>query len=290
LIWVDYFHGIIYSDVWHETPELCYVSLPIEPHSCRSNNRGGSLYRSVCATDGGNTVRFVEVFRRCCCGCPGQTACAASRNAFTIATWALRMDDMTTWDKVGVVDCEELWSLPGYHGVIPRIKPQYPIVSLDDPDVLYFMVCKNIYHTGVEGDLGTWMIEFDTRHMELRSVYYNDSNDSRFIFSLHLMASTISQYFDPSFHTHTPARQKYTDLEAPVNPSKLTLPRVLASPEEMLATLQEIPDLEGDDMLKAYAVLAWDESQLTFRSLLSFPMHMRKDYCLLIGKLSCFDE
>jgi hypothetical protein len=163
-------------------------------------------------------------------------------------------------------------------------------VSLDDPDVLYFMVSKNIYHTGVEGDLGTWMIEFDTRHMELCSVYYNDSNDSRFIFSLHFMASTISQYFDPSFRTHTPAKQKYTDLEAPVNPSKLTLPRVLASPEEMLATLQDIPDLDSDDMLKAYAVLAWDESQLKFRSLLSFPMHMWKDYCLLIGKVSCFDE
>jgi hypothetical protein len=68
------------------------------------------------------------------------------------------------------------------------------------------------------------------------------------------------------------------------------LPRVVASPEEMLATLREIPDLARDDILKAYGVLAWDKSQHKFRSLLARPMHMRKDYCCLIGKLSCFDE
>jgi hypothetical protein len=68
------------------------------------------------------------------------------------------------------------------------------------------------------------------------------------------------------------------------------LPRVVASPEEMLATLREIPDLARDDILKGYGVLAWDKSQHKFRSLLARPMHMRKDYCCLIGKLSCFDE
>jgi hypothetical protein len=68
------------------------------------------------------------------------------------------------------------------------------------------------------------------------------------------------------------------------------LPRVVASPEEMLATLLEIHDLARDDILKAYGVLASDESQLKFRSLLTRLTHMRKDYCCLIGKLSCFDE
>jgi hypothetical protein len=50
------------------------------------------------------------------------------------------MDDMTTWDKVGVVDCDELWSLPGYHGVVPRTRPKYLTISTDDPDVLCFIV------------------------------------------------------------------------------------------------------------------------------------------------------
>ena len=77
---------------------------------------------------------------------------------------------MTTWDKVGVVDSDELWSLPGYGGV-PRIRPEYPIVSLDDPDVLCFMVHKIGHHMeDVDGDHAIRMIEVDTRRKALWSV------------------------------------------------------------------------------------------------------------------------
>ena len=91
LLWVDYYRGIIYShDVWHETPELRYVSLPVEPGARRrcsdEDDRDGSSYQSICATDGGCMVRFVEIFPRCCCGCPGETVCAAARYTFTINT------------------------------------------------------------------------------------------------------------------------------------------------------------------------------------------------------------
>ncbi|KAM0895163.1 hypothetical protein ACQ4PT_024007 [Festuca glaucescens] len=87
-LWVDYLRGIIWSDMWQETPELRYLSLPVEPELCtsRSDQGDGSSYRSVCPTDGGRAVRFVEVLPRCCCGCPGATACAVSRHAFTITT------------------------------------------------------------------------------------------------------------------------------------------------------------------------------------------------------------
>lgn len=160
LLWVDIYRGIIYSDLWQEAPKLRYVSLPVEHDPLRSRKRGGKPYRNVCATDGG-AVRFVAVCPRCCCGCPG--ACTVSRNAFTITTWALRMDDMTKWDMVSVVDCDELWSLPGYHDVVQRIKPEYPTVSLEDPNVLCFMVNNNRYDMDdVDSDRGTWLVEFDT--------------------------------------------------------------------------------------------------------------------------------
>jgi hypothetical protein len=241
----------------------------------------------VCATDGGG-VRFVEVSPRCCCGCPGTTDCVRSRYAFSITTWALRMDDMTTWDKVGVVDCLELWSLPGYHGVVPRIRPQYPIVSLDNPDD--FVVRKHKYMDDVEGDLAVRLIEFDTRCMELRSIFYYDKE---YCSCPDFLVSAVSQYFDASPRSRNLARQKDTELEeSQAMPSKSTLPlpgvAAMASPHEMLAVLQEIPDLARDDMLKAYGVLAWDETQFKFRSLLALPMDMRKDYCLLIGKFSYF--
>ncbi|KAM0832345.1 hypothetical protein ACQ4PT_064966 [Festuca glaucescens] len=250
-------------------PELRYVSLPVEPDPRREYEygRSGLLYRSVCATDGGG-MRFVEVSPRCCCGCPGTTECARSRYAFCITTWALRMDDMTTWDKVGVVDCLELWSLPGYHGVVPHIRPQYPIVSLDDPDVLHFMVRKNKYMDDVEGDLAVRLIEFDTRRMELRSIFYYDQERCP---CPDFLVSAVSQYFDASSRSRNPARQKDTELEeSQAMPPKSTLPGMaaMASPQEMLAVLREIPDLARDDMLKAYGVLAWDETQFKFRSVL----------------------
>jgi hypothetical protein len=285
LLWVDNLRGIIYSDPWQETPELRYMSLPVKPDLCKFYDRGGSSHRSVCSTNSGAAVRFVNIYPRCCCGCPVTTTCAVSGHAFTVTTWALKMDDMTTWDKVSVVDCHELWSLPGYHGIVPRIKPKYPTVNPDDPNIVCFMVRKTCYDKGVDGDLGTRLIELDTRRMELRSTYYYEPE---FYFFFHFVASTVSQYFDASSPSHTPARLIDADLEVPARPLKLSFPKV-ASLEEMLATLQEVPDLALDDMMKSYGVLASDKSQFKYRSLLALPMDMRKGFCLLIAKLSSFD-
>jgi hypothetical protein len=262
------------------------VSLPVKPNLSRYHKHGrdGSSYRSVGATDCGGTVRFVEVFSRCCCGGHGTTSCARSSYAFNITTWALRMDDMTTWDKVGIVDCDELWSLPGYHGVLPRIKPQYPTISLDDPDVLCFMVRKYPYDMeDVDGDLAIRVIEFDTRLMELRSVFCFEHQSSRPVY----FPSAVSRYFDASSsRSRTLATAKHHQ-QGPRS-IKQSLPKVAAkaSPGEMLMALREIPDLARDDMLRTYNLLVCDESQFKFESLLALPMDMRKDYCLLLcGKL-----
>jgi hypothetical protein len=280
LFWVDYYRGIIYSDLWEETPELRYMSLPVKPDPSRYHKHGrhGASYRSVGATDCGGTVRFVEVFSRCCCGGHGTTSCARSSYAFNITTWALRMDDMTTWDKVGIVDCDELWSLPGYHGVVPRIMPEYPTVSSDDPDVLCFMVQKKQRHMeDVDGDLAVRLIEFHTRLLELRSVvcYNKDS----FYFP-DFFSSAVSRYFDAYSCICTIAMRH----QQAARPIKLSLPEVAAkaSPGEMLMTLREIPDLAPDDMLTTYNMLVCDESPFKFMCLLALPMDMRKGYCLLL--------
>jgi hypothetical protein len=55
----------------------------------------------------------------------------------------------------------------------------------------------------------------------------------------------------------------------------------------MLEILQEIPDFARDEMLKAYDIFESDETRFKFRSLLALPVDIRKDYCLLIEKLSC---
>ncbi|CAM0909030.1 unnamed protein product [Alopecurus aequalis] len=281
LFWVDYYRGIIYSDVWEETPELRYISLPVkpDPRSYHKYGRGVSSYRTVCAADGGGAVRFVEVFPRCCCGCRGTTFCTRSSYAFNITTWALRMDDMTTWDKVGVVDCNELWSLPGYKGVVPRIIPKYPTMSIDDPNVLCFMVRKIEKHEDdVEGDLAIRLIEFDTRLIELRSIFYYEGT---YCCTPNFVASAFSQYFNASSRSRHPVVKSHKQEARPIKPS---FPEVATKvlPGEMLTMLREIPDLPRDDMMRIYRVLACDESQFKFRCLLALPMDMRKGYCLLL--------
>ncbi|VAH98446.1 unnamed protein product [Triticum turgidum subsp. durum] len=291
LYWVDYYRGIIFSDAWEETPQLRYVSLPVEPLERRPRDHdSGSSYRGVSATNGGGAVSFVEVFLRCCCGCPGATFCSRSRYAFNITTWTLRMDDdMVRWDKVSVVDSDELWSLPGYSGVVPRITPEYPIVILDDPDILCFMVRKLPYHMeDVDGDHAIRMIEVDTNRMELRSIVCYDEHDNDFCSPPEFIPCVISRYFDASSRSWGPPAKLHDHEQAPTTVAATVKldssdnKAAMASPGEMLATLREIGDLERDDMLRTYSVLVCDGSQFKFRSLLALPNDMRKDYCLLL--------
>lgn len=59
LCWVNYLCGVIFADVWNETPELRHVRLPVDPERGRRNNPA-SFYRAVCAA-GDDEVRFVHV-------------------------------------------------------------------------------------------------------------------------------------------------------------------------------------------------------------------------------------
>ncbi|CAO2143448.1 unnamed protein product [Urochloa humidicola] len=44
----------------------------------------------------------------------------------------------------GMVDATELWALDAYKR-LPRIQLAHPIVSLDDPNVIFFMVSERFY-------------------------------------------------------------------------------------------------------------------------------------------------
>ncbi|XBI35055.1 hypothetical protein VPH35_120790 [Triticum aestivum] len=296
LYWVDYYRGVICSDAWEETPQLRYVSLPVKPRMERRprHHASGSSYCAVCTTDGGGAVSFVEVCPRCCCGSPGATFCSRSRYAFNITTWTLRVDDdMAMGDRVSVVDSDELWSLPGYGGV-PRIRPEYPIVSLDDPDVLCFMVHKIRYHMeDVDGDHAIRMIEVDAKRMELRSVVCYDDDDD-FCSPPEFIPSMISQYLDASSRSSRPPAKRHE--QAPTTAGATIINELvssdnkaaMASPGEILATLREIGDLASDDMLRTYSVLACDVSQFKFKLLLALPKDMRKGYCLLLLEIQMY--
>jgi len=83
-------------------------------------------------------------------------------------TTATEEEERMVWAVDGVLDCEELWAMPGYEG-LPRVPPGFPVVSPDNPDVVYFKV-SNLFLNGSSYDQKVWMLEVDTRRKVLLSV------------------------------------------------------------------------------------------------------------------------
>jgi hypothetical protein len=120
LCWVDMSRGVIFCDVFdEESPSrLQYLPLPTDPCLHPEMNRNVCVVTAA-GGGGGGTLKFVNVFRRCCCGGEGPTQCQRSHDAYVISTWTLRMGTME-WVKDGTVDATELWALDAYEG-LPRI-------------------------------------------------------------------------------------------------------------------------------------------------------------------------
>ncbi|CAL4989139.1 unnamed protein product [Urochloa decumbens] len=249
LCWVDVGYGLLFSDVFDENPSLRYVPLPGDPWFERSS------YMNVCVTGGGDVIKFVNIFPRCCCGRAGHSYCDYSDHAYTIHTWTLSMHDMH-----GMGDGRH----DRRHGSLaPRRlqgPPIIPCVSMDEPHVICFMVCED-YHVD-RGDK-TFVIMVDMRTKTLRSVFRYSGRDCRG--RQLLLPSRVSKYFNskpssgrlgPSEAQTVPSvANNITDnVGTPVCKSPDT-PIQASSLAKILAAPKEIPGLDRDDMLKAFRIL-----------------------------------
>ncbi|TVT99931.1 hypothetical protein EJB05_54672, partial [Eragrostis curvula] len=163
LCWVDFSRGVMFANVLDNTPELQYVSFPVKP---RYSDSEPKTSRNVCATAGG-AVKLVDVFTTHRCGCDGMdaaTKCSRSCCPCTVETWTLRMDDMV-WVMDGRVDAAELCALEAWQG-LPRVKLEYPVVSVDDPNLICFLV----WDEPVKYYEKQWMVMVDMRSKTVQSV------------------------------------------------------------------------------------------------------------------------
>lgn len=163
MYWVDFRCGLIFCNVYDETPVLGYVQLPAveeaDPLSCRGPHQNVSV-----TSDG--VVKFVSVQPRCCCGSSGVTHCRHSANAYTVRIWSLKMDGMV-WEMDGMVDSTELWGLDTYKS-LPRVQLARPIVSMDEPHIIFFILCERFYSKDY-GDRTVWLVLVDTKRKTIRS-------------------------------------------------------------------------------------------------------------------------
>ncbi|KAL6658434.1 hypothetical protein ACP70R_004020 [Stipagrostis hirtigluma subsp. patula] len=169
MCWADYNRsGLLLCDMAEANPKLRYMPLPVIPYGGYGYYDDGYVperehSRNMCAA-GANSLRFVSIDPRCCCGhSPSRSSCPHGRASFTVTTWTLtlRTDKAMKWIKESTIDCEEIWALPGYKGLL-RMHPEFPILSSADPDVVCFMVHDE--------KRKTWVVEFDTRSKTLLSV------------------------------------------------------------------------------------------------------------------------
>jgi hypothetical protein len=181
LCWVDFLVGFLFCDMAaHDASlKLRYVALPVLPPK-DVDYWDGRSYKRYCrdlAGAGAGVVRFVSIEPRCCCGGHGRSTCARGQFLFTVTTWtlSLSMDEPLHWVKESVLDCSELWALPAYKG-LPQVTLKLPIVSLDNPDVIWFVVPEDVQDYAKFSDRRAWMVKVDTRSKVLLSVVpYTDS-------------------------------------------------------------------------------------------------------------------
>lgn len=160
LIWIDYLRGIIVADMDCENngidlqrPILWYVPLPIDPvkgNPYHSDYGRGYPERSRGVCDTRRGIKFVNI-NQC-------------DNRFTITLWSL-CDDRTwkeeaTLDAARDIDCG--MGLPNGLGMnLPNVQPEFPLVDIENPDVICFLLNKG--HHNIDPEAETLMVKVNMR-------------------------------------------------------------------------------------------------------------------------------
>ncbi|CAN6181008.1 unnamed protein product [Urochloa humidicola] len=283
---VNLCYGVMLLDVFKEKPTVRYMKLPTDPRD--------ALNRNVCATAGGSTLKFVNIFGRCCCGAAASCDCKHSRHAYTIHTWTMRISNnghVVDWVKDGMVDATELWALDAYKG-LPCDPLDRPIVSIDEPEVICFRMRDTKY-----GSRTLWHILVNVRSKTILSVSRHEEVLGYRYTQDKLMPSKVSDFFntypDGRSDDATLTGQSQVDIEmspsvvADVQPKgdgDASNPTLHAS--DIFEALQEIPSYGlGPDEVKAYRILT-NNNGCRLRSLLRLPKSLRKDWLLIEIKAS----
>lgn len=120
----------------------------------------------VCVTDGGGTIKFVDVVTTAVLF-PGRP-CSAASSSFTIKVWRLRSEDIKTWDLEFTIEDTELWNLQGYDHLL-RETPLYPLLSMQEPNIIYFVLSD--IDVGWQDEDNTWVVVVDMLNKTLVSSF-----------------------------------------------------------------------------------------------------------------------
>uniref|UniRef100_A0A8R7TRA4 DUF1618 domain-containing protein n=1 Tax=Triticum urartu TaxID=4572 RepID=A0A8R7TRA4_TRIUA len=141
ICWISYYTGgILFYDVFAETPTISYLGL-LTHHRPGYRERGFlEVNRSICVTGGGDLLKYTSVVRtdgRLC-------GPLEPRQGYKIITDVLKATESVDmeWDRDTFVTAYEFWR----HNTSERLPrdavPKYPLVSMDDPSIIHFLLSE----------------------------------------------------------------------------------------------------------------------------------------------------
>ncbi|CAD6334151.1 unnamed protein product [Miscanthus lutarioriparius] len=183
LCWVDYSRGVIFCNVGHSSPDLQYLSLPVDQLAvgCASAStpaehalfpvgypdhfsRGWpQASRAVCVTKNGAMMKFINIARSD--GMLSGESEHGCRFTITVSTLMHHGQDDMGWVTDTTIQAAQLWDMEGYDDQLPCVVPQFPLVSMDDPNTIYFVLKER--HT-----VSAWVVALDVDSSKV--LWYKD--------------------------------------------------------------------------------------------------------------------
>nr|TKW02702.1 hypothetical protein SEVIR_8G257800v2 [Setaria viridis] len=180
LCWVDNYQGVLVLDVVlaanddeSSSPgpvQLRYIPLPEEALQSDRLDPDGECpdsARCVCATAAG-TIKLVCIERVS----SDLTVRRKESSDFTVRSWTLHDINQGRWHEGEDMKAAEFWRLHSGEMSLPWVvKPEYPLVSLVDPNAVCFLLKEDHYTY--------WIIEVDMRNKVLKSFarYRNEEEE-----------------------------------------------------------------------------------------------------------------
>lgn len=141
ICWICYYTGgILFYDVFAETPNISYLGLPT--HRRPSYRQRGFLEvnRSICVTGGGDVLKYTSVVRtdgRLC-------GPLEPRQGYRIIADILKTTESgdMEWVQDTFATAYEFWRHNTSERLPRDVVPEYPLLSMDDPSIIHFLLSE----------------------------------------------------------------------------------------------------------------------------------------------------
>ncbi|KAJ1259171.1 hypothetical protein BS78_10G133700 [Paspalum vaginatum] len=205
LCWVDYTASAICSVMCLMTALRLFLELPVKQPCFVNRDEVGRgwleahhVLGATKAKGGGDFLKFVRVLPDDVPPSDGIIIPVNHpfTNRFVVTTWSLRLfsGDSVVWKEESTITADALMDLEAFDH-LPRQVLNYPVIGLNNPDIVSFVLRKENGTTYDSGEI--WLVAIDVKKRIVKSsMFYTKDYDDRSDEKAELFQRKI-QYFEP---------------------------------------------------------------------------------------------